>query len=147
MIRGRPDYELIEHTADVGIVVRAESLERLFETAAAAMFDLMYDVESARPGPMVHRVALREDDLAAALAAWLGELLSWAMAEGAAPGAFEVTSVAPGRAGVDVRGQVLAEPLDPARHRFETELKAVTYHGIDVGRRNGNWEARVIFDV
>ncbi len=147
MIRGKAPYELIEHTADIGVVVRAGSLPELFEAAASAMFDQMYDVASVRPGELEHPVELAEPDLAAALAAWLGEMLSWSMARGAAPGAFEVAELRAMPRLVALRGRVLAEPLDPERHRFETEIKAVTYHGIRVDRRGNLWEAEVIFDV
>ncbi|MCL6554479.1 MAG: archease, partial [Firmicutes bacterium] len=36
-------YEVIDHTADVGIVVRAASLPELFETAAEGMFSFIVD--------------------------------------------------------------------------------------------------------
>ena len=39
------------------------------------------------------------------------------------------------------------EPLDPARHPIDTEIKAVTYHQIAVEQVGGRWQARVIFDI
>ena len=39
------------------------------------------------------------------------------------------------------------ECLDQERHGFKTELKAVTYHQLFLGEENGQWIARVIFDV
>jgi len=147
MLRGRPDYELVDHTADTGIVVRAESLPRVFEAAAAAMFDVMYDVTRVDPRGPVRRVELREPDLESALRAWLAELLSWSMAEGLAPGLFDVERVDRAGDGVAVEGSAGAEPLEPGRHRFETEIKAVTWHGIRVEREGEAWRARVIFDV
>jgi SHS2 domain-containing protein len=39
------------------------------------------------------------------------------------------------------------EPLDREKHRFKTEVKAVTYHRLFVGEEKGYWVARVIFDV
>ena len=46
-----------------------------------------------------------------------------------------------------IKARVNLEPYDAVRHRVLSEIKAVTYHGIDVGRRNDRWEARIIFDV
>src|SRR3972149_3116575 len=45
----RPPFEIMEHTADAGIVAHAGSLEELFANAAAGMFSLMADLDSVHP--------------------------------------------------------------------------------------------------
>jgi SHS2 domain-containing protein len=42
---------------------------------------------------------------------------------------------------------VKGESLDLERHRFHTEIKAITYHQFAVVNENGTWKARVVFDV
>jgi SHS2 domain-containing protein len=42
--------------------------------------------------------------------------------------------------------EVAGEPVDPARHQFRMDVKAATYHQVQV-RRNAEWRARVILDV
>jgi SHS2 domain-containing protein len=43
---------------------------------------------------------------------------------------------------------VRGERVDPARHEVVREIKAVTYHGLEVVRgAGGGWTARVVFDV
>jgi len=39
------------------------------------------------------------------------------------------------------------EPVDPARHHFRLDVKAATYHGLEVRREDGGWIASIIFDV
>jgi SHS2 domain-containing protein len=39
------------------------------------------------------------------------------------------------------------EPLDPARHRLEHEVKAITYHGLKVVQQDDGWLAEVILDI
>jgi SHS2 domain-containing protein len=46
-----------------------------------------------------------------------------------------------------IRARLAGEKLDYARHNFETEIKAVTYHQLSVTCEKGRWQARVIFDV
>jgi SHS2 domain-containing protein len=41
----------------------------------------------------------------------------------------------------------MGEKLDLARHGFRTEIKGVTYHDFKVWQEDGEWRARVIFDV
>src|SRR3990172_7544809 len=44
----RPPFEILEHTADAGLVAHARSLEELFPTAAAGLFSLMAALGGAR---------------------------------------------------------------------------------------------------
>jgi SHS2 domain-containing protein len=46
-----------------------------------------------------------------------------------------------------LRGSLRLSPFDPSSHKIIREIKAVTYHQIEVTDRNGLWTARVIFDL
>jgi SHS2 domain-containing protein len=48
-----------------------------------------------------------------------------------------------------LRGQAWGEPRDDARHPVKVLLKAVTYHGLEVGpvADSGDWRARIVFDI
>lgn len=145
MTKGRVPYEILEHTADVGVVVRAPALDVLFERAASAMFDQIADVTRVAGGPLVHDVVIDAADRESLLVAWLSELASWASAEGALFSAFDVKIE--GETGLV--GRAWGEPADMIRHAFETEIKAVTYHELSVTHEeaSGEWRARVLFDV
>ena len=47
----------------------------------------------------------------------------------------------------EVAAELIGEPYDPARHELGHEVKAVTYHQLEVARDRGAWTARVIVDV
>ncbi len=148
MIRGKVSWEVLEHTADTGIVVRAKSLPALYERAAAAMFDALVDLATVEPRGDAEEVTVGAPDRETLLVAWLGELLSRAEAAGRVYGEFDVRELGP--AGEDWRlvARVRGEPLDPSRHRFRLEIKAVTYHLLEVRREEPDgWLARVLFDI
>lgn len=137
-----PPYETFDHTADVGIEARGDTLEELFSSAAAGMLALLIDPKDVRRSE--HRaIRVAAGDLEGLLVDWLNELLVLLNADGFVPAAAAVTAVTqPGTLVADVEG----EPVDPARHRFRTDIKAATYHQVQV-RQNGEWRARVILDV
>lgn len=139
-IRGR--YEIIEHTADIGICVKAESLEELFALAACAMFDLMVDISRVEPARKTG-VSLSADSLDELLVAWLNELIFRAEVDGSFFSRFEVDSVTD-RA---LEASVMGEPYDEKRHPIGTSMKAATYHELDISPSDTGWVARVIFDV
>ena len=57
-------------------------------------------------------------------------------------GAFEVR-VRPG----GLTGIARGEPLDPARHLLNNEVKAITYHELKVEQTGDGWFAEVIVDI
>lgn len=88
-------------------------------------------------------VSATGEDWEELLQAWLSELLAEFNLKGFVGKQCEVTRIEPGRLGGTVKG----EALDLQRHRFHTEIKGVTYHGLKVWQEDNRWHARVIFDV
>ncbi len=124
MLRGKCDYRLIDHTADVGLLVRAPDPAVLFERAASAMFDMMFDLETFGGGGDAETVTVEAPDRETLLVAWLSEMLSRSMAAETVYGEFDVTELSETTLSAKVRG----ESRDLDRHDFRTEVKAVTYH-------------------
>ena len=140
----RPGYHEIEHTADIGFELTAPDLKSMFETAAAAMFDLICDLDAVGDGvSRTVRVRARDGDLENMMVRWLTELLYVLEAEGLLLSSFDVR-----RLESDViEAGVAGEPVDYGRHALKAELKAATYHDIAVERRGDSWFVRVIFDT
>src|SRR3989449_7918846 len=136
-----PPFEVIEHTADVGIIAYGRSLEELFSHAAMGMMHFLIDAASVRPIEQRTRI-VEAEDREGLLINWLNDLLLLLNAEGFVPARFEVRELTDTRLRADVAG----EPVDLQRHRFHLDVKGATYHQLYV-RKNDVWEARVIFDV
>jgi len=136
------EYELIEHTADVGVRVRAPSPGELFANAAYAMFDLIGNIESARPQTGCS-VAVEAADYEELLVNWLTELLFLFETERLLLCEFDVEEIDARHLRAKVRG----EKYDPDRHELETDIKAVTYFGLHVAQHQEGWSAAVVFDI
>jgi len=113
-----------------------------FENCALGMMSLMLDPGAVR---LEERVELSASggDHASLLVSWLAEILFHVEAEGYAFGAFEVRELSD----LKVRGSGLGEPLDIERHVLKLEIKAPTYHMLELKENKGRWAAQVIFDV
>lgn len=139
----RPNaYRQIEHTADLGIEIEADSVPALFSSGAEALYGLIADPSGIEEKEEISVTATGEgwEEL---FHAWLCELLAQFNLKGFVGKRCEVEKIVPGR----VEGRIEGEKLDLKRHRFHTEIKGVTYHGFRVWQENGRWCARVIFDV
>lgn len=130
-------YELIDHTGDIGVVARAPTLEALFAECGRAMLAILADAPSPAPsGSDSFPVAGAEP--AEELRDFLSELLYRFSTDHRMYVGFSAT---PGSV------EAAWEPYDAARHPLRTELKAVTYHQLEVVREGDAWRGRVIFDV
>lgn len=136
-----PPFEVIEHTADVGITAHGRSPEELFTNAARGMMQFLIDPAAVR---LVERRTrtVEAAEREGLLVNWLNDLLLLLNADGFVPADFEVKDLSDTR----LRADVLGEPVDPARHRFRLDVKAATYHQLSI-LKNAFWEARIIFDV
>ncbi len=135
-------YEVFEHTADLGLRIRADGLDGLFEEAARALFSVIItNPEAIRPAQAVD-LAVEGDEYDELLHDWLAELLYTFHASHLVLSQFKV-EVGHGGLTATARG----EPIDLDRHEIETEVKAVTYHGLRVERDGTGWLAEVIVDI
>jgi SHS2 domain-containing protein len=161
----RPAFQILEHTADIGLRARGGTLEELFENAAWGLAEIL-DVgrpAQVRPGRRVagggpprssrrrasggagvnsRHVDLRDaTDIEALLVAWTNELILLTEEGRACLGRVQVDSV--GEEGL--QGDVQLIDCDPVPEG--TDLKAATYHQLSVRETARGWEATLYFDV
>jgi len=146
-----PDFELTEHTADVGVRAWGPRREDVFAQAARGMLTLVCDPATAT-GRERYAVEVEAVDECLLLAVWLNELLYLVEARGLVfNGEFEIElrEEATGGVGARVTLRALAagEPYDPARHGCRAAVKAATLHRLSLHAVTGGWEGRVLLDV
>jgi SHS2 domain-containing protein len=135
-------YELVDHTADLGIRVWADDIKGLFEEAARAFFDIITDLTKVE-AHLQRKVSVRGSSLEEMMVAWLSELLYLHEVEGLLFCDFRLTEIDEGK----IRGLARGEEFDEGRHPIKTEVKAVTYHQLEIKEKDGRWQAQVIFDI
>lgn len=135
-------WDQVEHTADLALRAWAPDLRGLIEQAARGLIELL--VAGEEPAAE-RRIELRvEGDSAEELLHdVLREVLLLVPLEGLVPVSVEVTAAEEGAASLVV-GVV---PMDSAADLHLQEIKAVTYHGLEIERTAGGLKAQVVFDV
>lgn len=131
-------FEVFEHTADIGLRVRAGDLPSLFTEAAVALFSIISSV-TTNGGERRH-FAVAGDDPELLLFDWLNDLLFTFSTDHVALTDIEL-NVDP--EGIDAI--VVARPVDASD--VMREVKAITYHGLSVRRDGEEWLAEFIVDV
>jgi SHS2 domain-containing protein len=135
-------FELFEHTADLGLRVRAASLEELLSEAARGLLAMLVaNPQTVRP-VQTRTFVLTLTEPGYLLFDWLNELLY----------AFESEKLLLKEFDIELSAELFkatcrGEPMDPARHEMDHEVKAITYHGLRALQTAEGWEAEVIVDI
>lgn len=135
-------FEVLDHTADVGLKSYGETLKEVFENAAIGMFSLITDLDNVKVS-LSAEIEIEAEDRETLLVEWLNELLYRFEVEYLVFKRFEI---------VDwdeeyrLRARAYGEPLDLGRHQIKTQIKATSYHELKIEHSDG-WSAQVIFDI
>jgi len=137
-----PRFRILEHTADVGFEAFGSTLVEVFENAARAVAYLIADPATVRP---VEKVPIKvqgteQPDL---LVNWLSEILFQHDAERWLFCDFRIERLDDHVAS----GVAWGEKIDPARHRTNLMVKAITYHQLGLQQTAGGWRAQVYVDI
>lgn len=135
-------YEFFEHTADLGLRIRAADVNTLFVEAAEALFAAVVEDLSTVRAEREIKVELPAEEVDYLLFDWLKHLLIRFDTDHLLFGKFAVEI-----SGDGLRGSAWGEPMDRGRHNLEHEIKAITYHGLTVEQTADGWLAEVIVDI
>ena len=135
-------FEILDHTADIGLVIYGSNLKSLFRHAGEGFFSLITDVRKVKPR-IERKVELNGESLERLMVDWLGQLLYLHEVEHLLFKMFVIESVGENGLKAMLKGEFFQEGV----HVIKTEIKAVTYHQIQVKKRDGGWRAQVIFDL
>ncbi|VVB61977.1 Protein archease [uncultured archaeon] len=133
-------YELIEHTADVGVKAYGKTVAEAFEHAAEAMFDIITD-ESTIDSIGEYDIQIEAPDLEQLLVDWLSKLLFLNDAEDLVFGKFEMTLT-----DNHLSAHIFGEKYNKKKHKMGVEIKAVTYHMLEVHKIAPIF-VQVLFDI
>ena len=133
-------FQLLEHTADVGILAQGETLAETFAQAALGMFSFMTDISQVQER-QTRLVEVAAPDIESLLVAWLNELIYLFEVEELLLKGFNIQEITP----THIEALCSGESFDAVKHKV-MGVKAATYHMLEV-KENDSWQARVILDI
>lgn len=142
MITMTPDFTFLDHTADMGIKIRGKDLIDLYERAGKALIHLMFEIRSYEKSTPI-RISISGHDLEDLMVRWLGEILYLFDGEGLVITSIDIESLSSSQ----LEAVLGTTPFNPLTHEVIRDIKAVTYHQIQVVHKGDLWETRIIFDL
>ena len=142
-------FQFFDVTADVGYRAYGNNLENAFENAAIAMFEVITDTSTIKP-LIKKQIRLEAEDEYAILYDWLSELLFLHDSEYLVFSKFDVkinSKIDGDTKRYFLEGSAFGEEFDPLKHERRSEVKAVTYHMMNIKKENFKIILQVILDI
>jgi len=137
----KKDFEILNHTADVGIIAYGADMSQAFANAAIALFSLITELGEVEE--VLHRdIKLTAPDEESLLVEWLNELIYLFDAEKIIFKRFDIMNLN----GTQLKARSYGEKVDSSKHKLKTGVKAATYHMLKVDKANG-CKVQVLFDI
>ena len=139
-------FKVLEHKADEYLMAYGSTLEEAFEEAALAMFEIMTDTTKIEPRLMETMTIEAEDEIAL-LYTWLESLLVKFDAEGKLYSKFQIAKLQKSGKNILLKGKIWGENYNPNKHQSRTDVKAITYHQMEILKNEGKFIVKFILDV
>jgi SHS2 domain-containing protein len=135
-------YEILDHTADIGIVAYGKDLKEVFTNAATGLLSLVIDPREV--GVKIKRdIEVNASDLETLLVNWLNELIFILDTKEILLKDFKITEISE----TALKAKVSGEKIKKSKHHLKREVKAATYHHLKIEQSGEGWRAQVIFDI
>jgi SHS2 domain-containing protein len=144
-----PNYKFFDHTADIGVEISGRTKKELFANAAIALFDILIENNdkrnktSKRVRKLQKTLTIEGADVEDLLINYLRELLYLFNGANFVTDNCEIMECYNKKLKVRLTGELFTK----MKHAIKTEVKAITYSGLNVEKQKSGWKARIIFDV
>lgn len=139
-------FEWIDHPADAGFKAYGKNLEEAFENAALALTELMVDSDKVELKEE-EKIEIQSEDLESLLFDWLDHFLYLQGAKGYIASKFEVEDIIEENDGYSLRGKAWGEKYSLKKHGPGSEVKAITYHMMEINQEPARTSVQVVVDV
>ena len=138
-------FELFEHKADVGVRGKGKSLEKAFAECGKAMFSVMVELENVK-GEEGVKVKVEGQDKEQLLVNFLNELLYLKDVKEMFFSRFDLYIIE--EAGKwRLEGKAFGEKINKEKHSIKGDVKAASFHQLNVSGENGEFVAQCVVDV
>ena len=137
-------YEYFDVTADIGFKAYGNNLNEAFENAGLAIFNIISDTSNIS-SDISKSFEITSEDEVSLLYDYLEELLFFHEVDFMLFSSFDV-EIEKLDGAFNLKATICGEPIDWQKHERKTEIKAITFHMMDVKKTN-HYELQAIVDL
>ena len=138
-------FKYFDTTADIGIKVTSNNIEKAFENSALATLNLITDIEKIKP-EITKKITLTSEDEYGLLYDWITELLILLDSENFMASQYNI-KITEKENEYLLTGKIMGDPYDTTIYNYKTEVKAITYHEMNIEKKEDQIKIKFIVDL
>ena len=141
-------FRYLDHMTDAIIEAYGDSLEKAFEYSAKGLVNTMFEIENVEPS-IKKEIHAEGHDIESLLFDWLDKVMLVLLTENLILSEFQIKSIVQ-----DIRNNhfefdavARGERIDMNKHEYKVEIKAVTYHEMEIRKTDGKFIVKFLLDL
>jgi protein archease len=140
------EFKNIDHTGDIAVEVTADSITELLKVSALAWKNSVLEENSEIDNKEIKKIKISERTLEELLVSFLSELNFLLQVEKWIFNEIDIIEVAEKDQWM-LETTLLGELFDNNKHDLKTEIKAITFHQMNIEYINGIYKTKIVFDI
>lgn len=140
------EYNFFDHTADIAVDVEADTLAELFIASANAWRDSISD-DAKSSQSQERSLLLTENNLEILLVSFLSELNYFYQSESWMMNLIKHIDIYKECDTWKLSIKILGDNFNRNDMKLKSEIKAITYHQMEIKEENGKYSTRIVFDI
>jgi SHS2 domain-containing protein len=138
-------FRYLDHVTDAIVEAYGSSLDEAFENSAKGLVNTMIDLEQISPD-QEYEIVAKGYDVKSLLYDWLEKVMLGLLIDNIALSDFKV-KISENNGNYFLKGIAKGEFLDLKRHHYKIEIKAVTYHEMEIKQTESIITIRFLLDL
>ncbi len=141
-----PTFEFLEHTADIWVHAKGNTLEEAFEQCVYAMMKVMTDPNKIESNKR-KQISVKATDLNHLIVNFLTHFLVLFDSENFLVSKVVVNPIKKAGNEYVLDAYALGEDFDDKKHLKDTEIKAITYMQLEITEIDNHYEIKIVYDI
>lgn len=139
------NFKYFDTTADIGIEVMTKDLTEAFKNSALATLNLITDIEKIQP-KITKKIHIESEDEYGLLYDWITELLIYLDSENFMASEYNI-NIKSTEESYTLSGEIIGDTYDTNIYNYKTEVKAITYHEMNIEKKDEQIRIKFIVDL
>lgn len=139
------EYRYLEHVSDAMVEAYGRTLNEAFANSAKALINIVCDVSKVNLGKRII-IQTAGFDLVSLLYSWLEKVLMSLLVDNVALAKFHV-KIERRKDSYFLSSECEGEAFVRRKHHYKVEVKAITYHEMNVTKSKGKFAVRYLVDL
>jgi SHS2 domain-containing protein len=139
-------YTFLDHTADIAVEVSGESLEELFLSSASAWKESVVE-QKEFSGVDTKNISISGESIEILLVQFLSELNYFLLTKKWLTDSIGELEINEQNGRYHLNAKIYGEDLNPSVHSLKVEIKAITFHQIEIKKKKNEFSTTIVFDI